>query len=100
MLTLPSESPFTRAVAGMSVMQGRPMAGVASSIKDFEDSASYYAGKTGRPALGRERDRLLDMMGEPESRWNNFQLWVTELETAYRRLHRRMVRKRMAASRQ
>jgi predicted O-linked N-acetylglucosamine transferase (SPINDLY family) len=95
MLTLPSESPCTRTGASMSVLQGRAMAGVASSAKDFEDSASYYASKGGRPKLGQERDKLLGLMKQSSSRSHNVKLWVSDLETAYRRLHRRMVRKRM-----
>ena len=97
LLTLPSQSPFTRAGASMAVMQGRAMSGVVSSFKDFEDSATYYASARGRPALGRDRDQLLSV--HERSRAFNVGQWVLDIEAAYRRLHRRMVRKRLQSSR-
>ena len=43
LLTVPSQSPFSRTGSSVAVMQGRPMDGIAAGLKDFEDSASAYA---------------------------------------------------------
>ena len=43
LLTVPSQSPFSRTGSSVAVMQGRPMDGIAASLKDFEDTATSYA---------------------------------------------------------
>ena len=43
LLTVPSQSPFSRTGSSVAVMQGRPIDGIAASLKDFEDTATSYA---------------------------------------------------------
>lgn len=100
LLTLPGQSPFSRTGASIAVTQGRAMAGVAGSIKDFEDRAVAFNGDDGQKALSAERKAQLSTPiggGVAGRRAFEMKAWVAEMEGTYRRLHRRIVRRKKLA---